>query len=233
MMQSMNTHDVSKPIRDIAYETLKQAIITGELPAGHRIVETVYANKLHISRTPLREAFRKLELDGLVSCEVRRGVIVRAFTIDDIEEIYGIRNALMMLITPSVMENITDEDIDDLEGILKSMDISEQSSDAESLAVQNRQFHRKIENISNKRRILRVIDSQEEYIKRFSALAIASIVRRTSAHEEHHEMLQHLKHRDIEKFSALMHHHLEESKTVCLKVVDGHVGNILPKKMNA
>lgn len=233
MMQSMNTHDVSKPIRDIAYETLKQAIITGELPAGYRIVETVYANKLHISRTPLREAFRKLELDGLVSCEVRRGVIVRAFTIDDIEEIYGIRNALMMLITPSVMENINDEDIGELEGILKSMDISEQASDAAALAVQNRQFHRKIENISNKRRILRVIDSQEEYIIRFSALAIASIVRRTSAHEEHHQMLQYLKQRDIEKFATLMHHHLEESKTVCLKAVDGHVGNILPKKMEA
>ena len=63
-MQVINTQDISKPIRDIAYEILKQAIITGELPAGYRIVETVYANKLHISRTPLREAFRKLELDG-------------------------------------------------------------------------------------------------------------------------------------------------------------------------
>ena len=71
-MSAKGINDVSKPIRDIAYETLKQAIITGELPAGSRIVETVYANKLHISRTPLREAFRKLELDGLVSCEVRR-----------------------------------------------------------------------------------------------------------------------------------------------------------------
>ena len=227
-MQAINTQDISKPIRDIAYESLKQAIVTGELPAGYRIVETVYANKLHISRTPLREAFRKLELDGLVSCEVRRGVIVRAFTIDDIEEIYGIRNALMMLIAPSVMENITDEDLAELESILKLMDVSEQAADASALAVQNRQFHRKIENISNKRRILRVIDSQEEYIIRFSALAIASIIRRTSAHEEHHQMLHHLKLRDEESFSKLMHHHLEESKTVCLKAVEGHVGN-MPK----
>ena len=51
----------SKPIRDIAYERLKHAIITGELPSGSRIVETVYAEQLHISRTPLREALRKLE----------------------------------------------------------------------------------------------------------------------------------------------------------------------------
>lgn len=225
-MRAITTQDVSKPIRDIAYETLKQAIVTGELPAGHRIVETVYANKLHISRTPLREAFRKLELDGLVSCEVRRGVIVRAFTIHDIEEIYGIRNALMMLIAPSVIENITDEDIAELQNILVLMDVSEKAADASALAVQNRQFHRRIETISNKKRILRVIDSQEEYISRFSALAIASIIRRTSAHEEHHFMLSYLKDRNEEKFSDLIQHHLEESKMVCLKAVQGHVGNL-------
>ena len=51
----------SRPIREIAYEVLKHAIITGEIPAGERIVETEYADRLHISRTPLREALRKLE----------------------------------------------------------------------------------------------------------------------------------------------------------------------------
>ena len=229
-MQVINTQDISKPIRDIAYEILKQAIITGELPAGYRIVETVYANKLHISRTPLREAFRKLELDGLVSCEVRRGVIVCAFTIEDIEEIYGIRNALMTLITPSIIENITDEDLKELEDILSVMDISERDADSAALAVQNRQFHRKIEHISNKKRILRVIDSQEEYIIRFSAMAIASIVRRTSAHQEHRLMLTYLRERNEEKFADLMQRHLEQSKSVCLKAVDGHVGNIQRKR---
>ena len=54
----------SRPIRDVAYEQLKHAIITGQIPAGSRIVETVYAEQLHISRTPLREALRKLERDG-------------------------------------------------------------------------------------------------------------------------------------------------------------------------
>ena len=229
-MQVINTQDISKPIRDIAYEILKQAIITGELPAGYRIVETVYANKLHISRTPLREAFRKLELDGLVSCEVRRGVIVRAFTIEDIEEIYGIRNALMTLITPSIIENITEEDLKELEDILSVIDISEREADSNALALQKRQFHRKIEHISNKKRILRVIDSQEEYIIRFSALAIASIVRRTSAHQEHRLMLTYLRERNEEKFADLMARHLEQSKRVCLKAVEGHVGNIQKKR---
>ena len=62
----------SRPIREIAYDVLKKAIITGEIPAGERIVETEYADRLHISRTPLREALRKLERDGLVEYVMRR-----------------------------------------------------------------------------------------------------------------------------------------------------------------
>ncbi|MBR2288388.1 MAG: GntR family transcriptional regulator, partial [Clostridia bacterium] len=77
----------SRPIRDIAYEVLRHGIITGEIPAGERIVETEYAARLHISRTPLREALRRLERDGLVEYEMRRGVMVRAFTLNDVDEI--------------------------------------------------------------------------------------------------------------------------------------------------
>ena len=88
----------SRPIREIAYEVLKKAIITGEIPAGERIVETDYADRLHISRTPLREALRKLERDGLVEYVMRRGVIVHSFTAEDVEQIYTIRNCLEMLI---------------------------------------------------------------------------------------------------------------------------------------
>ena len=220
----MHTRDadesmLNKPIRDIAYETLKRAIITGEIPAGSRIVETVYAQKLHISRTPLREAFRKLELDGLVSCEIRRGVVVRAFTIEDIEEIFTIRNALMMLITPSIMANIKQDVIASLQDLLARMDISQKEEDAAALAVLNRQFHKTIEHVSDKKRILRVIDSQEEYIMRFSTVAIASIVRRSNAHQEHYQMLSHLIVRDQTQFDRLMQHHFEESKEVCLKAV--------------
>ena len=209
----------NKPIRDIAYENLKHAIITGELTPGSRIVETVYANKLHISRTPLREALRKLELDGLVHYELRRGVIVCAFTLSDIEEIFTIRNSMMMLLLPSVVEKTTAEDIDELNGILLEMDQALKKDDCDALAVYNRQFHSKLEHISDKRRILNVIDSQEEYIIRFSAIAIASLTHRKTAQEEHHEMVRLLKERDLESLKVLMQQHLEDSKESCLRAL--------------
>ncbi|MBQ4075964.1 MAG: GntR family transcriptional regulator [Clostridia bacterium] len=217
--QHFETTMESRPIRDIAYEQLKHAIITGEIPAGSRIVETVYAEQLHISRTPLREALRKLERDGLVEYVLHRGVVVRAFTIHDIDEIFTIRNAMMMLLLPSIVQNVTDEALDTLRGILKEMDVAQEKADADALAVQNRAFHRTIEHLSDKIRILRVIESQEEYITRFASLTIASIVRRSNAHQEHHQMVDLLEKRDLEGLKTLMHHHLEESKETCLQAV--------------
>ena len=212
----------SKPIRDIAYERLKHAIITGELPSGSRIVETVYAEQLHISRTPLREALRKLERDGLVEYALRHGVIVRAFTVADIEEIFTIRNAMMMLILPSVVERVSQRDIAELRVLLSEMDVAQKEEDCDALAGFNRSFHSKIEHISDKKRILRVIDDQEEYILRFSAITIASIVRRSKAHEEHHQMVALLEKRDLEGLEKLMAHHLDESKMTCLAAVQGN-----------
>ena len=112
----------SRPIREIAYDVLKKAIITGEIPAGERIVETEYADRLHISRTPLREALRKLERDGLVEYVMRRGVIVHAFTTEDVDQIYTIRNSLEMLTLPYIIENATAEDIAALREKLAEMD---------------------------------------------------------------------------------------------------------------
>ncbi len=209
----------NRPIRDIAYEQLKHAIITGQLPAGSRIVETAYAEQLHISRTPLREALRKLERDGLVEYVLHRGVVVRAFTIQDIDEIFTIRNAMMMLILPSVIENVTPEALQKLRAILTEMDGAQERADAAALATLNRAFHGTIEHLSDKIRILRVIESQEEYIIRFSAMTIASIVRRSNAHQEHHQMVELLEKRDLPGMMALMQHHLEESKETCLQAI--------------
>ncbi|MDD4080241.1 MAG: GntR family transcriptional regulator [Eubacteriales bacterium] len=217
--QRMEKPEQNRPIRETTYETLKHAIILGEISAGTRLIETAYAQSMHISRTPLREAFRKLELDGLVEYVARRGVVVSAFTLEDIEEIYTIRNALMMLIVPSIIKNITREDMEKLAKILEKMDVAQEAHDAQALAILNREFHGTIEQASDKRRILRVIESQEEFVMRFSRMAIDSIVRRSNAHQEHHEMLRLLRSRDEAAFSELTRKHINESMNTCLAVV--------------
>ena len=210
----------SRPIREIAYEVLKHAIITGEIPAGERIVETDYADRLHISRTPLREALRKLERDGLVEYVLRRGVVVRAFTIADVEEIYTIRNALEMLTLPAIIANATENDIRSLREILGEMDPLVERSDIPSLSPRARSFHAALTAISGQKRIIRAIEGQDEYITRFSALSIAKEDRRQSAHEEHHELVNLVEKRDLEGFETLMRKHIERSKQNCLVALE-------------
>ena len=206
----------SRPIREIAYDVLKKAIITGEIPAGERIVETEYADRLHISRTPLREALRKLERDGLVEYVMRRGVIVHAFTTEDVDQIYTIRNSLEILTLPYIIENATAEDIASLREKLAEMDRLMKKEDIESLSPLARDFHTALTSISGKNRILRVIEGQDEYIRPFSSMDIQQENRRSAAHEEHHRLVDLVEQKDLPAFEALMRHHIERSKECCL-----------------
>lgn len=206
----------SRPIREIAYEVLKHAIITGEIPAGERIVETDYAERLHISRTPLREALRKLERDGLVEYVLRRGVVVRAFTIADVEEIYTIRNSLEMLTLPAIIERATEEDIADLKHRLNQMDKLMHERNYDELSPITRAFHRQLTSLCGQHRILRVIEGQDEFITRFSAMAIRREDRLLQAHEEHYKLVEYIETKDLENFRDLMHRHIERSKECCL-----------------
>lgn len=209
----------SRPIREIAYEVLKHAIITGEIPAGERIVETDYAERLHISRTPLREALRKLERDGLVEYVLRRGVVVRAFTIADVEEIYTIRNALEMLTLPAIIEKATDEDIADLKARLHEMDGLIAAGDFDELSPVTRAFHRQLTSLCGQNRILRVIEGQDEFITRFSAMAIRQEDRLLAAHQEHYQLVEYVEKRDLPHFEELTRSHIERSKQCCLEAL--------------
>lgn len=208
-----------RPVREITYDRLKHAIVVGDLPAGSRIVETEYAQRMHISRTPLREALRKLERDGLVEYQPRRGVLVRAFTLTDVEEIYTIRNCLEMLTLPAIIEKATEKDIAELRAILAKMDPLSEAGDAERLSPLARGFHARLTAISGLKRIITAIESQDEYVRRFSALSIAREQRRSLAHEEHHQMVDLVEKRDLEAFTELTRKHIERSKVTCLQAL--------------
>lgn len=219
-MTSFERMAESKPIREIAYETLKHAIITGAIPAGSRIVETDYAERMHISRTPLREALRKLEQDGLVEYVMRRGVIVRAFTVEDVMEIYTIRNALEMLTLPAIVEKATPADIAELRAMLHEMDPYDEKNMIEELSPRARNFHARLTSISGMKRILRVIEGQDEYIRRFSAMSISKEDRRHAAHAEHYKLVDYVEQKDLESFERLMRKHIERSKQTCLLALE-------------
>ena len=183
-------------------------------------METDYAERMHISRTPLREALRKLEQDGLVEYVMRRGVIVRAFTMEDVMEIYTIRNSLEMLTLPAIIQKATPQDIAELRAMLHEMDPYNEKNMIAELSPRARNFHARLTSISGMKRILRVIEGQDEYIRRFSAMSISKENRRHAAHAEHYKLVDYVEQKDLESFERLMRKHIERSKQTCLMALE-------------
>ena len=113
-----------KPIREIVYDHLRTAILRGVIKSGERIVEKEYAGRFGISRTPVREALRKLETEGFVQYVPRKGVVVKTFGSADIIEIYNIRIALETMAIVSAVENITAGETRRLQDTVRLMEMA-------------------------------------------------------------------------------------------------------------
>ncbi len=210
----MATSHVNESVWEIAYNTLKGKIVSGEIPAGGRIIETAWASYLHISRTPLREALRCLEQDGLVDCNPRHGVIVKAFSVSDVEQIYAIRNALELLTLPFICQNADAWKLEGLRGILRQMD--NVLDDVEQLNPLARQFHASYTAMCGQPRIIQAIQAQDIYINRFTALAVQHEQHRLESHREHYRMVALAENGNLEELRTLTAAHLEASKMNCL-----------------
>ena len=99
------------PLRDVVFNTLRQAILKGELKPGERLMEIALADKLGVSRTPIREALRKLEQEGLVVMIPRRGAQVADITEKDLNDVLEVRIALENLSIEKACKRMTDEQI--------------------------------------------------------------------------------------------------------------------------
>ena len=102
------------PLRDVVFNTLRQAILRGELKPGERLMEIQLANKLGVSRTPIREAIRKLELEGLVLVIPRKGAEVADIKEKSLRDVLEVRKALEELSVQLACEKITKEEIEEL-----------------------------------------------------------------------------------------------------------------------
>ena len=103
------------PLRDVVFNTLRQAILRGELKPGERLMEIQLANKLGVSRTPIREAIRKLELEGLVLMIPRTGAEVADITEKSLKDVLEVRRALEELSVKLTCDRITKEELKELE----------------------------------------------------------------------------------------------------------------------
>ncbi len=156
-----------KPLRDIVFDYMKNAIITGELKPGERLMEVQLAEKLGVSRTPVREAIRKLELEGLVVMVPRKGAYVSDLDAKDLLNVLEVRSSLEGLAASLAAERITDEEIERLKGILEEFQKNIELGDNEALIRLDKEFHDLIFAASRNDKLIQIVNNIQEHVHRF------------------------------------------------------------------
>lgn len=155
------------PLRDVVFNTLRQAILRGELKPGERLMEIQLANKLGVSRTPIREAIRKLELEGLVLMIPRRGAEVAEITEKNMRDVLEVRRALEVLAVQLGCQRMTEEALSDLERAAEEFDACLVSEDVTKLAEADVHFHDIVYQSTDNRRLIQLLNNLSEQMYRF------------------------------------------------------------------
>ncbi|MBS4538420.1 GntR family transcriptional regulator [Clostridium sp. D2Q-11] len=210
----------NKPMRDVIYESLRSTIINGKIPVGERIIEKEYADRLNISRTPIREALKRLEIEELVEYIPRYGVVVKRITKKDVIEVYKIRHSLEVLAAVSAMDNITPQEIQDIKDLLDLTELKNKEGKVEEVIALFGKFNSKIYEASRMNRLASMIGKLNEYLQRFRNISITDEMRRKEALMEHREILQSIIDKDKDRVDKLIKKHLDDSLEIVLKEID-------------
>lgn len=167
------------PLRDVVFNTLRQAILRGELQPGERLLEIHLADKLGVSRTPIREAIRKLELEGLVLMMPRRGAVVAEITEKSLRDVLEVRRALEELAVKLACQKIQPEEIEELKEAAKEFEDALQTEDVTGYAEADVKFHDIIYRTTDNQRLIQLLYNFREQMYRYRV----EYLKREDSHE--------------------------------------------------
>ena len=203
-----------RPIREIIYEHLKDEILSGGIEDGARLIETSIADSMNISRTPVREAIRKLEADGLVLSIPRKGVIVKKFDINDVIEIYKIRQALEVLAVKEAAEHMLESEIKEARYHLDRAELHLKNLENNAFLEDNENFTNVLINASRMPRAIQLIASYREQLGRYRKITLSSDQRKSDVIKEHSEILKAVELRDSKLAERLVFEHISNALEV-------------------
>ncbi len=186
-------------IADIARRHIEEAIIKGNLKPGAQIKEEHIASFLEISRPPIREAFKHLEVEGLVVRKPRRGVFVAETTIQDVWEIYTLKAELYSFSIHLCFDRITDSDVRRMEVLLREMETCVQAEQSDIFSYQelNTRFHNVHVDAAGHRRIKQMLHMLHNQIRHFSYNSLSNNTYLQKSLNYHHNIFQAFYERDL------------------------------------
>ena len=196
------------PLRDVVFNTLRKAILKGELKPGERLMEIHLANKLGVSRTPIREAIRKLELEGLVNIIPNKGAYVTGISDKDVHDIYMIRSMLEGLCVRWATEHITQEQLEELDEIILLSEYHMDKGHSDQLAELDGRFHQILYEASQSRILDHVLSDFHKYVQLARRTSVKTEERAIKSIGEHNEILNAIKAKDAEKAGNLATIHI-------------------------
>ncbi len=200
--------DAYLPLRDVVFNTLREAILKGELKPGERLMELQLAAKLGVSRTPIREAIRMLEQEGLAVTIPRRGAEVAKMTEKDMNDVLQVREALDELAVSIACELITEEELEKLEKATKDFEKALGTGDIKQIADADIEFHDIIYQASRNPKLVNILNNLREQIYRYRIQYLKDEKNYTNLLEEHREILEGLTNKDKELVESSMRRHV-------------------------
>ena len=149
-----------QPLRDMVFDVLMNAIMQGQLSPGERLLEVQLADEMGVSRTPVREAIRRLELEGFVVMVPRKGAYVAGLSIDDVESVYEIRTALETLAVRLAAQRMEAADYEQLDELAGKMQQTWQEGDVDNWVNLDARFHELLYTFSRNERLISMMSNK-------------------------------------------------------------------------
>jgi DNA-binding GntR family transcriptional regulator len=205
-------YDGRLPLTDAVYATLSQAVITNVLPQGARLSGVALANILGVSRTPVRDALRRLESERLVSTATGTGAVVVPLNIDDIEEIYTLRAALEGCAASLAARHRTQADLSLLEIVHQAFTEAVVDEDVTRITHLNARFHDAMIKAAKSNRLGEFVVLLQNSVRRLGPTTLTSPVRAQQSVDEHAALLRAIRDEDSTLAESIARQHMEEAR---------------------
>ncbi|MEB3101263.1 GntR family transcriptional regulator [Ferviditalea candida] len=207
------------PIRDKVYNYLKNAILNGEYGSGERLIERELADKLKISRTPIREALFRLESQGLVKTVPRKGVIVSEISFEMVMEVFTILSALQVLAVKLAIQKLNADSLQAFSKLIEKIEafLDGQPADA---SIMHMEIYDTLFKTANSPKLSEIIQGLQEYIRAFANTGYEIPGRMKESMKEHLEVLQAVQRKETELAEYLTKIHLEKSRRAYMEVME-------------
>lgn len=204
------------PLRDVVFQTLRQAILYGELKPGERLMEVHLAERLGVSRTPIREAIRKLELEGLVVMIPRRGEVVASITEKDLKDVLEVRRTLEILAGEVACERITPKLLEELKEAGEEFGRLKDAEDVNCLADADVRFHEIIYAATENDRLIHILNNLREQMYRYRLEYLKDRGSRERLDREHNAIYTGIKNGDKKAVCDAVCIHIDNQEAAIL-----------------